>query len=339
MKRAGVFRNAPIGRIIGSAKWAEGRIGLPLWHEESMTLRVHFRGVGVYVANTPGGRIAQVLFPDTATAPPDGEDITTPRNAKPKKYKHADGSESPQHFPGAILKYANGREEPFDLTNANVRRSILTGTRPGAVTDGAFTTLIPPLDDIILPWKQLSLLKASDRQTSADVTTLFSLDGDDETEINSIEPSASSHHSWVFASANGVHSAEPYRLEGLWTIEATRAEFAISDRPSGTPSTRGPIKMSADAPDLYVFNFYEDQPSLDKLLAVHPATVGKVDDDFKWAYRLFKKGDSDWKKWLGGSGRHFPAPILTQRPFSSKDNKLPSVSTCFQLVWTGADET
>jgi len=298
---------------------------MPSNDRNAVEFQVHFRGVAVYVANAKPGYVTEVLFPKADEEPTSATDEEDDKTNPLKKMKHADDTDAIPHFAGALI-VRNGKEEHRDLSGRNVQLSTSTGT--GAEMSSDFLDLVPPLDEIITdtkPNKRLKLLKKTEDPKR--IATRFVIDGSDE-DTATVQSLAGG--GWQFLEANGTTPTPvDYGLEVVWTISADAPlTFDITDLKTGKADV--PIVIDDPATELYFYNFDVKNPSKKKLLEVKDAVLRTIDHDFKWTYKLFQHGAGSWKKWLDGS--RFPAPELVEAP-------TVSVSTCFELVWTGESET
>jgi len=286
-----------------------------------MKISIHFRGVAVVVANSPDGTATEVLFPKADEGPPDGKPLVVlDPDVEGRKLteilRHADGSVANRHFAGALLVNSDGTRSYHRLSGRRVQRAPQSGGS-GIGARIAHDFVLPPLDDIIVdPTKKLKLLK--DRPKSR-VATQFILNGD------SINANLLTKQQWKFSEPNGERDPQDYSLDATWTIEADSVVFNIDDLAGG--GVRETIELGDACPEVFFYNFDNALPSRDELLTTEKAKANEVDDDFKWAYKLFDKDASSWPEWLDGGG--FPAPV--------QFGGLLPISTCFELVWTGAD--
>jgi hypothetical protein len=309
-------------------------------HEKRMTtLRVHFRGVGVYVANAPAGRLTEVLFPKADEGPPDGQELgfeTRPPDAhhpgqwKKRIMKHADGSDANEHFAGAVIVAKDGSLDHRDLTRRMVTRLKPDGTdwNNGVDLDPSFVNDIPELDGIVTKLGKPPLTLLHDRKNSKRIATKIVVGGD---STERVVATANFGAAWGF---DGLAETADYRLEGLWAIEADSVVFKVADLSSSQVDKD--IVLDKEHKDVYFYNYDIMNPTPDQLREVLSAAPDMVDNDFKWVYKLFEKPNSKWQGWCGTAG--FPAPRLAGPTFVV-DQPMPlvSVSTCFEAVWTGGN--
>ena len=286
-----------------------------------MPIVVHFRGVGVLVSKKASGVATEVLFPRADVKPVDGTTLHVHNPADPSHdievLRHADGSVANKHFAGALLVAADGTTSYHLLMNRRVDRK--GGGGIGASMGPA--VILPPLDDIVVHSdKKLRLKKARSNDV---VSTEFVLRG------GTITAESFSGQKWDFRAKNGSRGPQDYSLEITWTFTEPEVVFEVKDLTGGGPPEE--IKLDATCPTAYFYHFDVAMPTEKQLTTVNAADKDEVDNDFKWIYGLFKNVKNEsWPDWLAATD--FPAPTQFQPPL------LP-VSTCFDLVWTGAVET
>jgi hypothetical protein len=285
-----------------------------------MAITVHFRGVALLVADKKKEFITEVLFPRADKDPPDEKSENIPDPANPgetiRVVRHADGSPANAHFAGAL--FINKDLSTFYRLLIG-RRVELSGGGGGNGASIGSPFQLPFLNEIIKPAKKLKLKKG---RTSSTVSTQFRLKG------GSIVANTPALFKWAFVEPDGTASPRTLSLEATWTIPDDEVELVISELDGGGKPER--IKLNADCPTVYFYNFDNPMPIEDELKADNGGRPGIVDHDFKWIYKLLKNNETSgkWPDWLT---RHFPAP---QR----SDDPLLPVSTCFEAVWNGDNE-
>jgi hypothetical protein len=295
-----------------------------------MSFNIHFRGVGVFVAKGRGN-VSEVLFPSAESkGPPDGDAGPLRPNGKPvgKNMKHADNSDAPLHFAGALI-VGPGRTATYrKLDGRLVTRD--NGT-VGAKPNGSFFVDVPVLSDVITePTSKIKLINPTLAKNQDRIATRFELDTGD------IASQPARHG--VFLLEGGIHGPNflqgSFALEVTWTIDSNvpvELKILTLDRKSSGEES---IVLDSDHNEVYFYSFDIGLPSVDDLKSDDvPSTIGLTDDDFKWSYALFDRVDStqqSWQDWL--RGHPFPAPVCVGRSFS--ELRLVPVSTCFPLAWT-----
>ena len=298
-----------------------------------MKFTIHFRGVAVFVAKG-GGKVTEVLFPNAERkSPPDGDagKKTTKGKIIGKDMKHADDTEAPQHFAGALV-VGPGVTRTYRKLNGRLVRRDVSGAGASPVT--GFFEKVPPLANVITETD--STLKLMNRENPANygrMATRFKLDKGD------IAAGKESQTEWTLS--GGIHTNEKpitghFAIGATWTVES---EDPLIFRVHNLDDTEAeqPIVLSRETDTVYFYNFDSGLPSDDELTEEEdPPGVGRVDNDFKWSYALFDKKQPKWQDWL--KTKAFPTP-QTLPPESEElrpdDFRLIPVSTCFQLVWTG----
>ena len=299
------------------------------------SLKVHFRGVGVYVAKN--GCMTDVLFPRSDKEPtrPD-DDLQTDSYLPPSSaavvdrfsMKHADETDAIPHYSGVIV-IRNGVEEPA-RTLMGMKVDLEGATTEGVTMDPNPPDNIPDLDDIITDTdadKQLVLRdfekNKENRKRLATHVVLNGFDGD------TVVARCPSGGKWRFDEPNGKTTKdEDYNLEVLWSLNATNpVTFRITSLQTG--HEQKPAIVVDSSAELYFFHFESGTPTVGDLTRTRDVSVDTPDHDFKWVYKLFKpinKNTKTWRNWLNQTW--FPAPVR-------KDSAVVSVSTCFELLWTG----
>ncbi len=298
-----------------------------------MKFTIHFRGVAVFVAKG-GGKVTEVLFPKAERTPPPDGDVgkkTTKGKIIGKDMKHADDTEAPQHFAGALI-VGPGLTRTYRKLNGRLVRRDMPGD--GASPSKAFFKKVPPLANVITETD--STLELMNRENPANygrMATRFKLDKGD------IAAGKESPTEWTLS--GGIHTKnadikEKFAIGATWTVES---EDPLIFRVHNLDDAEAeqPIVLSRDTDTVYFYNFDSGLPSNDELTEEEdPPGEGRVDNDFKWSYALFDKKSEKWQEWLKDG--LFPTP-QTLPPEGEKprpdDFRLIPVSTCFQLVWTG----
>ena len=284
-----------------------------------MPITVHFRGVGLIVADKKKKLITEVLFPRADANPPNGHQVEVrdpDGNIVGKVWKHADDTVANPHWAGALLVNSDGSSENVLLMD---RRVVLRGPAgPGAKYEPA-AFLIPELDEIITRTDTRKKLKLRKGRTASEISTTFAI------QTGTFEPSQPSVDEWHFDSKSGRDQEKPYFLEATWTIDASSIEFDVHPLGAGKPT-----RLVVDK-EVYFYNFDKPDPTVAELLADRDSNAGDEDNDFKWIYKVLKQdtlGFPTYIEWLEKD--KFPAP---------KAFRMVSVSTCFEAVWTGEKES
>lgn len=299
-----------------------------------MDFTVHFRGAAVYVVR-PGGKVTDVLFPSAEThGPPDGDGgKKTPKGRHlGKDMKHADGTDAPQHFAGAMIIGPGSTRIYRKLQGRLVRRDTLGS---GATPNSDFLASFPPLSDVITNQdSKLKLLDPDKKKNFDRIATRFALDD------GKLIPEAASDGTWVLA--GGIHGPNAktacFALEGKWTFSAASPVNLNLYELDGKSSGEDPIVLDDKHTEVYFYNYDIALPTKEDLTEEDvPVSLNLIDNDFKWSYALFDRVNGTtqptWKDWL--KNHEFPAPRLIglkQQP-AGRDFHLITVSTCFQLVW------
>jgi hypothetical protein len=301
-----------------------------------MQFTIHFRGVAVYVARQ-GGKVTDVLFPSAEMhGPPNGDPgKKTPKGKHlGKEMKHADGTDAPQHFAGAMIMGPGNTRIYRKLEGRLVKRDTLGS---GAAPQDKFLDSLPRLADVITnKGSKLKLLALDIPANVSRMATRFMLDGGD------LFPGTASEGTWVLA--GGVHGPNAktgnFALEGKWVFDAAAPVHLRLLNLDGNPSGEDPITLDDKHSEVYFYNYDVALPTVSDLTEEDiPASLNLIDHDFKWNYELFDRvngaAQPQWKDWL--QQHDFPAPQLIgqKEPPLGLDSRLITVSTCFQLVWTG----
>lgn len=290
-----------------------------------MIFTIHFRGVALFASK--GNHIREVLFPNAETSPPP-EGVKKKvkdenENVVAEVMSHADHTPAPKHYAGALLAGPNGGTSYRKLLHRHVVIGDVNGA--GADINGALRTDLPPLVDVItIPEYELRLLDPADRFDPARVATRFSLG------MGAICSEQQSGYPWELDGGKCGGSVPPAKFfNGVkLTIEA-RAPFdiAVTDF-TGKTQADETIRLDADHPEVYFYNFDSGMPSIKELTTPdHDDPDYEIDHDFKWIYRLLNRVNPEldtWMKWLEHDP--FPAP-------SKAFTGLITVSTCYQTVW------
>lgn len=295
---------------------------------------IHFRGVCLFVANDKHNYVTQVLFPRADEAPPEGTDDGPVDDPTQRQMTHADKSKANPHFAGALcVRPDKSTAEPFLITGGYVRLDGYEHKPDGARFTNNVTSLVPPLDSIVT--KQDKKLRLTKRRSDPSlVAGRFDLD------IGDFSAQYSSGQTWEFTDDFGTKHQGEYRLDGSWTLPDGVYKLNIRDLENPSNDIHDPITLGDEFSDVYFFNFDNPAPDLDDLIMRVDAYPGFVDHDFKWVYKIMKPptGNS-WVKWL--DGKNFPAPRLPGLQLSGvvpSPAPAVSVSTCFEVVWAGANE-
>jgi hypothetical protein len=281
-----------------------------------MPVTIHFRGVGLIVANKKRTRVTEVLFPRADEAPPEGTygEITDPKTGSVKRgWKHADGSVANSHYAGAMVLNSS---ETFRPPVADRRVRLKAHSGGGADFEPKGLEL-PDLDRIIS--KRDKKLKLGKGRASTEVATIF------EIPAGTVKPTRRSNYEWAFVEPKtGEDGPRCYCLETAWTIDEPSVVFETTDLFGNDVE-----EFEADN-EVYFYNFDRVDPTLEQLTRPEKnVNESLFDDDFKWIYKLMKHKARDWSDWLESGS--FPAPYLD-------GYGVVSVSTCFEALWAGEKE-
>jgi hypothetical protein len=290
-----------------------------------MIFTIHFRGVAVFTRND--NHIKEVLFPNAETSlPPEGtkEKIKDKNeNVLAEVMLHADGTPAPKHFAGALIVGPNGEITYRKLLHRHVL--IIDDDSDGPEIKGSLRTDIPPLvDAITVPKYRLRLLDPGERSDPARVATRFSL------STGGIYSDQQSGYPWELdgGKRGGLIPARKFFVGAKLKIQAEEPfDIKVTDF-TGKTHADETIRLDADHPEVYFYNFDSGMPSIADLTTPdHDDPDYEVDHDFKWVYQVLNRVSPDldtWVKWLDGDP--FPAP-------SKAFKGLITVSTCYQTVW------